>query len=161
MPQTIHLATDHAGFQHKEVIKTYLENKGYSVIDHGAPMYSPEDDYPIYIQKAAIEVSKASEDIEENPNTMAIILGGSGQGEAVVAGRFPYVRTTVCYGGAQAKEIVILGREHNNANILSLGARFIQTADVLELVDTWLHTGFSKEMRHIRRIKEIEKISDK
>lgn len=161
MSQIIHLAADHAGFQHKESIKTYLENKGYTVVDHGAVSLSPEDDYPVYIQKAIQEVSNAREDVGENPNTVAIILGGSGQGEAIVAGRFPYARTTVCYGGLQAKEIMILGREHNNANILSLGARFIQIADALELINTWLHTGFSKEPRHIRRIEEIEKIFNK
>jgi len=161
MPQTIHLATDHAGFDHKESIKTYLEDKGYDVVDHGATTLSPEDDYPVYIQKAVVEVSNTQEDIEENPETVAIILGGSGQGEAIVAGRFPYVRTTVCYGGPHAEEIVTLGREHNNANVLSLGARFIQIADALEVVDVWLTTSFSKEPRHMRRVKQIEDISKK
>jgi ribose 5-phosphate isomerase B len=157
-PTTIHLATDHAGFDQKESIKTYLENKGYTVIDHGAPIYSPEDDYPMYISKAAMEVSKAAEDTEEDPRTLAIILGGSGQGEAIVANRFPHVRTTVCYGGPHAEEVIILGRQHNNANVLSLGARFMQVADSLEYIDIWLKTAFSKDMRHVRRIKELENI---
>lgn len=161
MPQTIHLATDHAGFDHKESIKTYLEDKGFTVIDHGAMSRSPEDDYPAYIQKAAIEVSNIQEDIEENPKTVAIILGGSGQGEAIVAGRFPYVRTTVCYGGPHAEEIVTLGRQDNNANVLSIGARFIQIADALEIIDVWLNTSFSKEPRHMRRIKQIEEMLKK
>lgn len=161
MSHTIHLATDHAGFEYKEIIKIYLEEKGYSVIDHGANMEDVNDDYPMYIHKAAYEVSKSAEDIEKDPQVYAVIFGGSGQGEAIVAGRFPYVRTTVCYGGPHAREIVQLGREHNNSNVLSIGARFVQKADVLEIVTLWLNTHFSKDVRHVRRIREIEDITAK
>ena len=154
MSQTIHLATDHAGFEHKEAVKIYLEDKGYTVIDHGAYTHAPDDDYPVYIQQAVSEVSNKAEEIEENPKTVAIIFGGSGQ-------RFPYIRTTVCYGGPHASEIVTLGREHNNANVLSIGARFVQVADAIEIITVWLGTHFSKETRHVRRIKEIEDIIKK
>ncbi len=130
--------------------------KGYEVIDHGAHIEEPTDDYPVYIYKAAIEVSQAAEDYMKDPQIVAIILGGTGQGEAIAAGRLPYVRTTVCYGGSHAKEILGLGREHNNANVLSIGARFIQSADVLEYVSVWLKTPFSKEPRHIQRLGQIE-----
>lgn len=156
MSQTIHLATDHAGFAYKELIKTYLTQKGYTIIDHGAHIEEPTDDYPVYIHKAALEISKAAENYEVDPQTVAIVLGGSGQGEAIAAGRLPYVRTTVCYGGSHAKEILELGRNHNNANVLAIGARFIQSADVLEFVSLWLKTPFSKEPRHIQRLEQIE-----
>ena len=152
--KTIHLATDHAGYTQKEYIKTFLEEKGYSVIDHGAFELDPTDDYPVYIQPAIVQVSKA-----HNTNVVAIILGGSGQGEAIVASKYPHIRTTVCYGGDMAREIVKLGREHNDANVLSLGIRFIEEQDVLELVNIWLNTSFTKEERHVRRLAMIEKIN--
>lgn len=158
MSQIIHLATDHAGFEYKEIIKTYLTEKGYEVIDHGAHTQDESDDYPMYVEKAAVEVSRAQDDYEHNPKTVAIILGGSGQGEAITAGRFPYVRTVTCYGGPHAKEILVLSRDHNNTNVLSIGARFMQEADVLEAVRLWLDTPFSADPRHIRRLKEIEDI---
>jgi ribose 5-phosphate isomerase B len=152
---TIHLATDHAGFLYKEIIKNDLTEKGYTVKDHGAYELNPSDDYPEFIISAAKEVAK-------NPDTeKAIILGGSGQGEALVAGRLDCIRTTVCYGGHMAPEIVKLGREHNNANILSLGARFIEEKDILILVDIFLKTEFSKEERHIRRLKQVELLTKK
>lgn len=156
MEKTIHLATDHAGFAYKEIIRTYLEEKGYAVVDHGAHTEDSEDDYPVYIHKAVLQVSLASENYEKDPTVYAIILGGSGQGEAIAAGRFVSARTTVCYGGPNAHEILMLGRQHNNANVLSIGARFIQKADVLEMVRIWLDTKFSEDIRHMRRIKQIE-----
>jgi ribose 5-phosphate isomerase B len=156
MIQTIHLATDHAGFEYKELIKKYLEEKGYSVVDHGAYVEDATDDYPLYIHKAAIEVSQAREDYEQNPKIVAIILGGSGQGEAIAAGRLPYVRTATCYSSPYIQEIVRLSRQHNNANVLSIGARFMQQADVLEVVNIWINTSFSKDTRHIRRLQQIE-----
>lgn len=152
--KTIHLATDHAGYTQKEQIKTFLEEKGYAVVDHGAFELDPSDDYPTYIHPAAAAVSKA-----HNANVAAIILGGSGQGEAIVASRYPHIRTTVCYGGDMASEIIKLGREHNDANVLSLGARFIEEPNILELVDLWLNTSFTKEERHVRRLALIEEIN--
>lgn len=145
----IYLATDHAGFELKEKIKEYLIKNGYQVEDFGAYQFDKDDDYPDFISRAAEAVSK-------NSDSKAIILGGSGQGEAIVANRFSGVRTTVFYGGTL--EIVRLGREHNNANVLSLGAKFLNKEDALKAVKLWLETPFTNEERHVRRIEKIKKI---
>ncbi len=146
------MATDHAGYVYKEYIKTFLEQKGYKVIDHGAYEFDPADDYPSFVTLAAKAVSKANSDDE-----LGIVLGASGQGEAIAASQFPHIRTTVCYGGPMAKDIVLAGKAHNNANVLSLGAKFIEEKDVLELVELWLNTPFTREERHLRRLHMIEK----
>ena len=148
---TIYLAADHAGFAHKELVKTHLAERGFNVMDCGADQLDEEDDYPDYISRAAKEVSR-------DQTAGAIIFGGSGQGEAMVAGRFPHVRATVCYGGVMADKIVKLGREHNNANVLSIGSRFIGDDNLLPLVDLWLGTAFSNEERHIRRLTKFNNI---
>ena len=144
----IFLATDHAGFSLKESLLVFIKNLGHEVIDYGATVYDETDDYPDFIQKAAQGVS-------ENPEEYrAVILGGSGQGEAIVANRFAHIRAVVFYGGDI--EVVKLGREHNNANILSLGARFITEDDAKEAVKMFLNTPFSEDERHIRRISKID-----
>ncbi|MFT5281081.1 MAG: ribose 5-phosphate isomerase B [Flavobacteriaceae bacterium] len=143
----IHLATDHAGFKMKEDIKLYLKKLDYEVVDHGAFSYNPEDDYPEFIKLAAQSVS-------DNPFDKAIIFGGSGQGEDMVAGKYTNIRSAVYYGGPL--EIVRLAKEHNNANILSLGARFMSHEEAQEAVQIFLETEFSGEERHIRRIENIE-----
>ena len=112
----IHLATDHAGLELKEKVKLYLSDLNYEVIDHGAYEYDALDDYPDFIFPCANAVSN-------DPESKGIILGGSGQGEAMAANRIKGCRAAVFYSGP--KEIVTLSREHNNANILSLGARFM------------------------------------
>ena len=152
----VHLATDHAGYVYKELIKTHLSESGYSVVDHGAFEFDPADDYPNFVNPAAEAVSKSNSE-----DTVAIILGASGQGEAIAASQFEHVRTTVCYGGEMATEIIIAGKEHNNANVLSLGARYIKEKDVLPLVDLWLNTSFSNEERHIRRLSLLTRNTEK
>ncbi len=142
----IYLATDHAGFQLKEAIKKFLIKKGYKIKDLGAFKYNPEDDYPDFIRKAGAAISK-------NPKDRAIVLGGSGQGEAIVANRFKHVRAAVYYGGPI--KIIRLSREHNDANVLSLGARFLKEKEALKIVELWLRTRFSEEGRHKRRIQKL------
>jgi len=146
----IYLATDHAGFALKEKVKKYLQDLGYGVEDFGAYRLDPDDDYPDFISKAAEAVSK-------DPQNRAVILGGSGQGEAMVANKFPNVRAVVYYGGM---DVIPLTREHNNANILSLGARFLTEDEAIEAVKLWLETPFTEEERHIRRIEKIKKIEE-
>lgn len=146
---TVYFATDHAGFALKEVLVTYVRDVlGFSVFDCGAHDFNDQDDYPEFMKRAGKAVS-------ENPASVrAIILGGSGQGEAMVANRFPYVRATVYYGGP--REIITLSREHNDANVLSLGARFLSEEEAKEVVALWLQTEFSHDERHVRRITQID-----
>ncbi|KKU79881.1 MAG: Ribose-5-phosphate isomerase B [Parcubacteria group bacterium GW2011_GWA2_47_7] len=147
----IFIATDHAGYELKEIITSYVEKDlGYTVADMGAHQMDIQDDYPDFIQLAAQEVS------HDPSASRGIILGGSGQGEAMVANRFPNVRCAVYYGGDI--DIVKLTREHNNSNILSLGARRITVDEAKAAVKLWLDTVFEDEERHVRRIRKIEKI---
>ncbi|MFH1759182.1 MAG: RpiB/LacA/LacB family sugar-phosphate isomerase [Patescibacteria group bacterium] len=146
----IHLGTDHAGYWLKEDIKKFLIDRNFEVKDHGAHSYREEDDYPDYIHSVAKVIS------EKHETDKAIILGGSGQGEAMVCNRYQGVRAAVYYGG-QLK-IIKLSREHNDANVLALGARSLSKKEALAVVELWLKTKFdSKEKRHMRRIKKIEK----
>ena len=151
MNPTIILAADHAGFALKKAIKSFLQSKKYEVIDVGAHELRDGDDYPEYMAAAALKVAQ---DIEGN--TKAIIFGGSGEGEAIAANRFPGVRALVWYGGNT--EILKLSREHNNANVLSMGARFVDEKTAKEAVELWLSTPFSNEERHQRRIEQIDSI---
>ncbi len=142
----IHLATDHAGFEHKESLKAFLLSKGYEVIDHGAKELNEADDYPDFI-------SLAAEAIVADPQSKAIVFGGAGEGEAMCANRLKGVRAAVYYGGN--KDILVFSRAHNDANILSLGARFLTGEEVNESADIWLETAFSGEERHIRRLAQF------
>jgi ribose 5-phosphate isomerase B len=148
---TIILASDHAGFAHKEAVKKFLQDKGTTVLDVGAHELVEGDDYPTYMAAAAIKVAE-----DMGGGTKAIIFGGSGQGEAMVANRFPGVRAVVWYGGSM--DIVKLSREHNDANVLSIGARFVGQEEVVKAVELWLATAFSGEERHQRRIGQIDAI---
>ena len=142
----IHLATDHAGLELKKSIKDYLISKGQDVTDHGAHEYDAQDDYPDYIFPCAKAVAA-------DPESRGIILGGSGQGEAMAANRVRGVRAAVYYGSE--KEIGQLSREHNNANVLSLGARFISEKVIYEVIETWLNKPFEGG-RHQRRIDKLD-----
>lgn len=147
MDMIIHLATDHAGFEMKEFLKSALEELDYTIFDHGAFDYDEGDDYPDFVSLAAGAISQA-------PDNRAIVFGGSGQGEAMVCNRYPNVRATAYYHFDP--EIIKLSREHNDANILSIGSRFLSNEEVLESVLFWLEIPFSNAERHIRRIDKIE-----
>ena len=142
----IHLATDHAGLELKEKVKLYLSDLNYEVIDHGAYEYDALDDYPDFIFPCANAVSN-------DPDSKGIILGGSGQGEAMAANRVKGVRAAVFYNGPY--EIIKLSRQHNNANILSLGARFMSTDEMYKIIEVWLSTDFESG-RHQRRIEKLD-----
>ena len=140
------MGTDHAGFKLKESLKKFLSAEGYPVEDLGTN--SEEScDYPDFIYPVAKKVAK-------DKSAKGIILGGSGQGEAITANRVKGVRAAVYYGGPS--DIITLSREHNDANILSLGARFISEKDAKKAVLLWLKTSFPGEERHKRRIKKID-----
>ena len=142
----IHIATDHAGLELKNIIRDYLISKGHEVTDHGAHEYDALDDYPDYIFPCAKAVAS---DLESR----GIILGGSGQGEAMAANRVKGVRAAVFYNGPV--EIVKLSREHNNANILSLGARFMTEDEIYGVIEMWLDEPFGGG-RHQRRIDKLD-----
>ena len=142
----IHVATDHAGLELKEKVKLYLSDLNYEVIDHGAYEYDALDDYPDFIFPCANAVSN-------DPESKGIILGGSGQGEAMAANRVKGVRAAVFYNGPD--EIIKLSRQHNNANILSLGARFMSEEEMYKIIELWLSTDFESG-RHQRRIEKLD-----
>ena len=143
----IYLATDHRGFELKEKIKTWLTEWGLEYVDCGATSYVATDDYPDYISIAAEKVS------QDPVGNRAIVLGSNGQGEAIVANRRRGVRAVVYYGGP--KEILIMAREHDASNILSIGASFVRD-EVKEMIKLWLDTPFSGDERHVRRIAKID-----
>jgi len=148
----IYFTSDHAGFEMKNLLIEFVKELGLEVIDLGPNEFDKDDDYPLLIEKAGLEVFKNPDD------SRAIILGSSGQGEAIVANRFPNVRAVVFYGGNL--EIIKLAREHNDSNILSLGARFLSEKEAKEAVKLWLATPFSGDKRHIRRLEEIDKLEE-
>ena len=144
----IHIASDHAGFEIKnEHLIPLLKERGFEVVDHGASEYDPADDYPTFCNVLA-EALKA--DLDAGTEARGIVLGGSGQGEAMAVNRHKGLRATVYYGGTL--DIIKLSREHNNANVLSLGARLMTPDQAKDVVLLWLDTDFSGDERHIRRI---------
>lgn len=147
---TIHVATDHAGFECKEAVKEWLESEGYMVVDHGASKFAPLDDFNDYIAKAAKAVSLKK-------MNRGIIFGGSGQGEAMMANRFKGVRAVVYYGGNE--EIVRLSRHHNDANVLSIGARFVDINQAKKVIWDWLHAELLKDKKYARRNRKLDKFS--
>ena len=143
----IYIGCDHAGFEIKGILVPYLRVLGHEVEDFGAHTVDPLDDYPDFIRPVAEAVAKDS-------SARGIILGGSGQGEAMCANRVKGARAAVYYGGPF--DIAVLSREHNDANILSLGARFIDEDEAREVVRVWLEPAFSGDERHARRIKKLD-----
>lgn len=155
MPK-IYIASDHAGFDLKEALVPYIGSLGYEVEDLGAFEKTEDDDYPDYILPCAQKVAG-------DPGSFGVILGASGQGEAMVANRVEGVRAAVFYGNPLTVQTDAVGRElpliasvrmHNDANILSLGARFIAPDEAKDAVSTFLSTSFTGEERHVRRISK-------
>lgn len=164
VPMKVYIGADHTGYELKEKLKTYLSEleEGYEVVDMGAFEYDASDDYPDFVVPVAEAVSSEK-------NARGIILGGSGQGEAMCANRTPGVRAAVFYGEVLPEgavdaegdksndpfEIVILERRHNDANILSLGVRFITEDQAKFAAEIFLKTEFSGDERHRRRISKF------
>ncbi len=150
MVNKIFIGSDHAGFEMKRGLIPFLKENGFDVVDCGPKEYIHDDDYPDYVSIVAREVA-------DEKGSMGIVIGWSGQGEAIVANKIPKIRCAVFYGGS--KHVLTLSREHNDANILSLGAHFITTQEAKQAVELWLGTKFSGEERHVRRIKKIEDLN--
>ncbi len=144
----IFIASDHAGFKLKEKLKIFLQELGYETEDMGNFVYNESDDYPDFILAAAKKVA------EDPERSRGIVLGGSGQGEAMMANRIKGIRAAVIYN--YNEDIIRLSREHNNANMLALAARFLTDEEAKKTVKIWLETGFSGEGRHKRRIAKID-----
>jgi ribose 5-phosphate isomerase B len=141
----VHIAigSDHAGYRYKELIKHHLTAAGHEVTDHGTDSTEPVD-YPLFIRPVAEAVAAGTAE-------RGIVLGGSGNGEAMVANRVKGIRCALCWNTESAR----LGRAHNDANMISLGERMIAETDLMAIVDTWLTTPFDGG-RHARRIAEID-----
>ena len=146
----IHIGSDHAGLEFKAKIIDHLKKGGHDVIDHGPIEYDAQDDYPVFCIPAALAVAK-------DPNSFGIVLGGSGNGEQIAANKVKGVRAALVWSVETAK----LAREHNNANVISIGGRLHEEAFCLQLVDTFLATPFSGDERHKRRINQISNYEDK
>lgn len=156
------IAADHAGFRLKGALVEHLELLGYAVEDCGAAEHDPEDDYPDYMLPLAKKVAGT-------PGSFGIMCGGSGQGEAMAANRIPGVRAAVFYGQMPVTETldkeggfsqdgydaVRLSRRHNDANVLSIGARFVSVLDASEAVRTFLETEYTADDRHVRRLAKF------
>jgi len=153
----IFIGTDHAGYVLKEKLVSSLKGEGYEVVDKGAFEYNEHDDYPDFVIPVAQEVSK------DPDNVRGIVMGATGQGEAIAANKFPHVRAVVYYGEAKCvvddeANIIVRSREHNNSNVLSLGARYLTEEEMMTAVDLWLNTPYTGTERHVRRLSKIDKI---
>lgn len=161
----VYFAADHAGFEMKNELLNFVRgDMGFEVEDCGAFEFDSKDDYPRIVSIAAQSLSI---DVGNGRESRAILIGASGQGEAMVANRFFHVRAAVYYGPAQASQTDAEGREldlvtsvraHNDSNALSLGARFINIDEAKMVVKKWLDTPFSHDERHERRIAEIDNL---
>ena len=149
----IYLASDHAGFERKNEIAAWLKQENIPFVDIGPFGYDPLDDYPDFIIPAAEKVG------DDPNNNRALILGASGQGEAIAANKVKGVRAALYYGGNQ--DIVALSKLHNNTNILSIGAKFVGKEEAIAVVKLWLETNFTNEERHARRINKISQFENK
>mgnify|MGYP001589181218 FL=1 len=146
---SVYLGSDHAGFYLKERTKRHLAGKEIPIIDMGAYSYNKEDDYTDFIMPVARKVAK-------NSNTLGIIFGGSGQGEAMAANKIKGIRCAVYYG--RDEQILKLSKEHNNSNMLSIGARFVASGKIEKIADLWIKAKFSDKTRHKRRVKKLGKL---
>ena len=142
----VHIGGDHAAYDLKCALVTFLQGKGYDVIDHGPDYFDAEDDYPVAVLRAAEAVSG---DI----GAFGIILGGSGNGEQMAANKVKGIRAALAYN----VELATLARTHNNAQVLSIGARMNTQAEAEAMVEAFLTTKFSGDERHARRLSMVER----
>jgi ribose 5-phosphate isomerase B len=140
----VYLGSDHAGYELKMHLAGHLPALGYEVVDIGPAVYDPEDDYPAYCLRTADQVVN-------NPGTFGVVIGGSGNGEQIAANKVPGTRAALVWNPETAR----LAREHNDANIVSIGARQHSIDEATALVTTFLGTDFSGNPRHARRIDEV------
>ena len=140
----VYLGSDHAGFELKSVLVSWLSSAGHEPVDCGPATYQGQDDYPPYVMQAAASVMA-------DPGSLGIVIGGSGNGEQIAANKIPGIRAALAWSTETAQ----LARLHNDANVLSLGARMHPAQDAIEFTRVFLETPFSGESRHQRRIDMI------
>ena len=137
----VHLGSDHAGFELKATLAAHLTASGHDVIDHGASAYDPADDYPPFCIAAA-------QGVVDDPGSLGLVIGGSGNGEQIAANKVTGVRAALGW----SVETATLARQHNDANVMGVGARMHDAATATAIVDAFLATSFSQDPRHVRRI---------
>jgi ribose 5-phosphate isomerase B len=140
----VHIGSDHAGFELKSRLIEALRAEGHELVDHGPVEYDPEDDYPIFCIPTA-------EAVVNDPGSLGIVVGGSGNGEQIAANKVKGVRAVLAWSAETAK----LGRQHNDANVISVGARMHPVEDAVTFVDAFLAEPFSGDPRHARRIEQL------
>jgi ribose 5-phosphate isomerase B len=143
-PVRVYLASDHAGLELKTALVAWLGEAGHEAVDCGPATYDPDDDYPVYVLRAA-------EGVVGNPGSLGIVIGGSGNGEQIAANKVPGIRAALAWTTETAR----LARQHNDANVLSLGARMYPITDAIEFASVFVGTPCSGETRHARRLAEI------
>ncbi len=144
----VHLGTDHAGLEFSQQLQQHLRDAGHEVVDHGPTSYDPLDDYPSFCINAARAVAR---DHAAGVEALGVVFGGSGNGEQIAANKVSGIRAALVWSVATAE----LAREHNDANVMAIGARQHEFAEVLTLVDVFLATPFPGEERHARRIAQL------
>lgn len=140
----IHVGTDHAGFEFKNALVEHLRSLGHEVVDHGAHEYDAEDDYPAFCIAAA-------EAVVAEPGSLGVVIGGSGNGEQIAANKVRGVRAALAW----SVETASLAREHNNANVVGVGARMHSQQEAFAIVEAFLATAYSNAERHNRRLAQI------
>jgi ribose 5-phosphate isomerase B len=151
-PVRVYLGSDHAGFELKARLIEWLTSAGHDPVDCGPHVYVPDDDYPVYVMRAAQAVAT-------DPGTLGIVIGGSGNGEQIASNKIPGIRAALAFSDETAQ----LARQHNDANVLSLGARMYSDDEALGYAKVFVATPFSGEPRHVRRlamIADYEKTGD-
>jgi ribose 5-phosphate isomerase B len=137
----VHLGTDHAGLELKQHLIDHLREQGHEPVDHGALVYDATDDYPVFCLRAA-------EAVVADPGSLGVVIGGSGNGEQMAANKVTGVRAALVW----SEETAVLARQHNDANVVSVGGRMHSIDDLTHFVDLFLETAFTGEERHARRI---------
>jgi ribose 5-phosphate isomerase B len=140
----VYLGSDHAGYELKARIIEWLTSAGHEAVDCGPASYVPDDDYPVYVMRAA-------QGVAGDPGSLGVVIGGSGNGEQIAANKIPGIRAALAWTDETAQ----LARQHNDANVLSLGARMYDTDAAMEFVKVFVGTPFSGEVRHARRLAMV------
>lgn len=142
----VHIGGDHAAYELHQALLEHVGASGHDVVDHGPYRYDPQDDYPVAVLRAAKAVA-------DDPGSFGIVLGGSGNGEQMAANKVPGIRAALAY----TAELAELAREHNDAQVVSIGGRFTDVETAKQIVDTFLTTAFSEGERHVRRLSMVSR----